>query len=108
MPLERVKQFKDTTIEYDAPAGFTLTIYRYMTGTGPIQWGNPIAFPASVGTRTYTAPLDGLEAILLKFRATSTGIVRLLGGVIRLRPIGVYFDGAQGEVWETQEMGFGI
>ena len=107
MAAERVKQFKDTTIKYDAPAGFSLLVRRFMTGTGLTDW-QTLTFPASVGVRTYTAPLDGLEAILIKFKATSTGIVRLHGGVIRFRPIGVYFDGAQGEIWETQELGFGI
>ncbi|MBM3744161.1 MAG: hypothetical protein FJW34_00015 [Acidobacteria bacterium] len=107
MPLERVKEFKDTTFKYDAPAGWALEIKRYMTGTGLTVW-QTINFPASSGVRTYTAPLDGLEAILIKLKAMSTGVVRLHGGVIRFRAIGVYFDGANGEIWETQELGFGI
>lgn len=108
MAMERVKQFKDMTLKYDAVAGMTVTIYRYLTGTGLTQWGSPLSFPVSAGARTHTVPLDGLDAILFKLRVTSTGIVRLHGGVVRLRPLGVYFDGSNGEIWETQELGFGI
>lgn len=106
--MHRVKQFKDLTLKYDAPSGMTVTIFRYLAGSGMTQWGQPLQFPPSTGTRTHTVPLDGLDAILIKLRVTSTGIVRLHGGVIRLRPLGVYFDGSNGEVWETQELGFGI
>jgi len=110
MPAGRMNQFKDLTLHYDAPAGFTFKIYAN-AGAAAATLARTLIFPASTGQRPHTLPLDNptvLEAVLLKYRAESTGIVRLFAGVIRFRPIGVYFDGANGEVWETQELGFGI
>jgi hypothetical protein len=111
--LARVKQFKDVEFEYDAVAGGTLFVYTDMPGV-PMALKRTMAVPASVGTRTYVFPLDEisqgtiLEGTLIKFRITSTGIVRLFNAALRVRPIGVFFNGANGEIWETLELSFGI
>ncbi len=34
--------------------------------------------------------------------------MRLYAATLRLRAIGVYLDGSLGEIWETQEQGFGV
>lgn len=112
MPVERIKQFKEVTFDYDAVSGASLTAYTDLPGGGPTILRRTIALPAASGRRTFTAALDKvadggmLEGSLIRFRVTSAGIVRLYSGVLRLRSIGVYFDGAQGEIWETQDLSF--
>jgi hypothetical protein len=113
MAFERVKQYKDVEFEYDMVSGGTLKVYTDMPGT-PMALKRTKSIPASVGTRTYVFPLDEvadggiLEGTLIKFRIESSGIVRLFGGVYRVRPIGVYFNGANGEIWETLELPLGL
>jgi hypothetical protein len=113
MAFERVKQFKDLELEYDMVSGGTLKVYTDMPGT-PMALKRTMNIPVSVGTRTYVFPLDQatdggiLEGTLIKFRIESPGIVRLFGGVVRVRPIGTYFNGANGEIWETLELALGI
>ena len=105
----RVCQFKDALIEYDMVAGGTLKVYTDMPGT-PMALKRTMTIPVSVGTRTHPFPFDLvtdggiLEGTLIKFRIESLGIVRLFSGVIRVRVLGCYFNGALGEVWETIEM----
>jgi len=111
MGFERVKQFKDVTIDYDAVSGATLLVYTDMPGAAMAQ-RKSISLPSTSTrvTKSHGLDTDGVlpEGTLIRFKITSTGVVRLYGGVVRLRPIGVYFDGANGEFWETTEMGFGV
>jgi hypothetical protein len=110
--LEKVKQFKEVTLDYDAVNGATLTVYTDLPGGGATSLRRTISLPSSTGRRTYTAALDKtsdggiLEGTLIRFKITSSGIVRLFGGTLRLRHLGVYFDGSQGEVWESQDLSF--
>lgn len=112
MAMERVKQFKEMTVDYDAVSGATLLVYTDLPGGGVPALRRTLTLPSSTGRRTYTFPLDRiadggiLEGTLIKFRMTSAGIVRLYSGVLRLRSVGVYFDGAVGELWDSQELSF--
>lgn len=107
MAFQRVKTFKDIELYYDAPAGFSLVFYTDMPGSAMAVRAT-LPFPASSGRRTHTLPLDGIEGTLYRLKITSTGVVRLFGGVLRARAIGVYLDGANSEIWDTQEQGVGI
>lgn len=113
MSLHRVKQFKDIELSYDAPVGLTLKFYTDMpAGTPNMQLRATLSFPASSGRRTHTLPLDAggsyPEGTLYRVEVTSTGVVKLYGGILRVRGIGVYIDGANGERWSTQESGIGV
>jgi hypothetical protein len=111
MPFQRVKQFKDLELSYDAPSGLALHFWTDMPGSAMADRVT-LSFPATSGRQTKTLPLAAggaqLEGTLYKCIVSSTGVVRLFGGIVRARPIGVYFDGAAGETWETQESGVGI
>lgn len=103
----KVNQFKDIELEYDAPAGFTLLFSTDMPG-GAMATRKTITVPLSTGRKTGTFPLDTTgvmpEGTMCKLSASSTGVVRLFGGHIRVRNIGTYFDGSNSETWETQEI----
>jgi hypothetical protein len=102
-------QLKDVTLEYDAPAGGTLTVSTNMPG-GVMAVRATIAIPASTGRTTRTFPVDqagALEGSLMKLKVASTGTFRLFSGSVHARQIGTYLDGAAGEVWETQEISMG-
>ena len=108
MSLARVKQFKDVEISYEAASGFTFKLYTDMPGSS-LALRATISFPASSGgRRTYTAPLDGIEGTVYQPEITSTGVVRLYGGQIRVRGIGEYIDGANGEVWKPMPTSIGL
>jgi hypothetical protein len=115
--LHRVKQFKDLELSYDAAdaSGMTVTFYTDMPssgGTNIMALRKTLTFPQSSGRRTYTLPLDTAsaypEGTLYRIQVASAGVVKLYGGVMRVRGIGVYFDGANSESWRTQDIGIGI
>jgi hypothetical protein len=107
--FERVKQFKDLMVDYDAPAGGTVQVWTDMPGT-TMALRLTYNLPATTGRQTKNVPMDGIEGTLIRFVwAPSVGnVMRLYAATLRLRPIGVYLDGSNGEIWKTQEMGFGI
>ena len=107
MSLARVKQFKDIELSYESAAAVTLTLYTDMPG-GSLALRNTLTFPAASSRHTKTLPLDGTEGTLYYVSASSTGVVRLYGGLIRVRGVGVYIDGAAGEVWTTQPSAIGM
>jgi hypothetical protein len=124
MAFQRVKQFKDIELSYDAPAGLTLKFYSDMPGTSSgtnaaMALAATLTFPATTGRQTLTLPLDAgatgataggayIEGTLYRVVITSTGIVRLFGGLVRARAIGTWFTGVNQESWTTQEQGIGI
>ena len=124
MAFQRVKQFKDLELSYDAPSGMTVKFYTDMPGTssgtnGAQALACTVNFPATTGRQTFTMPLDAgssassaaqnyIEGTLYKVLITSTGVVRLFGGVVRCRAIGTWFNGANAESWNSQEQGVGI
>ena len=115
MAFERVKQFKDVTITYDAPSGFTLKVYTDLPGGSMPAIASPrrsLSFPSSTGRKTYTATFDNsgswLEGNIIRYRAESSGTVRLFGGSVLAREIGLYFDGGNGEVWDSGELTIGL
>ena len=126
MAFNRVKQFKDIELVYDAPSGLTLTFYTDMPGASGAAQGAmtlrvTLTFPATTGRQTLTLPLDGsatggagsapynpIEGTLYKVSVASTGVVRLFAGLVRARPIGTWLNGANNEVWTMQEQGIGI
>ena len=111
MAFDRVKEYKDITIDYNAASGATLLFYTDMPG-GAMALRKTIALPATTTrtTRTYGLDATGIlpEGTLHRVKITSTAVVRLYGGHLRVRPIGVYFDGAAGEFWETLDTGLGV
>jgi hypothetical protein len=109
MALQRVKQFKDLELSYDSVSTMTVVFSTDMPG-GSMSTRATLTFPASTGRKTHTLPLDGIEGTLFKVKISSAGVVRLFGGIVRVRPISVYFDGAStpAEIWESQEQGVGI
>ena len=108
MAFSRVKQFKDIIVDYDAASGATLKVYTDMPGTAMAQRGATLTLPATAGRQTKVFPLDGIEGTLVRFEFGSAAVLRLYGATLRMRPVGVYLDGAAGEVWKTTEMGFGV
>lgn len=106
---EAVTQYKDLTLQYDAPSGATFKISTDMPGA-TMTLRRTIAVDVTVGRQTRTWPLDLvadgglLEGKMAKYRLESSDVVRLYAGWIRFRRLGVYIDGARGDVWETQEL----
>jgi len=111
---ENVKQFKDITLTYHAPAGGTLYVYTDMPG-GALALRKTITLTASSQER-YTETFQfyetgdnptWIEGKLIKFKVTSPGTVILYEATVRVRPVGTYIDGASGDVWETQPLSLG-
>lgn len=95
----RIKEYKDVQLEYDAVSGLTFKFSTDMPGNA-LALRKTLSFPASSGRKSFTLPLDGTEGNLYQPRIESSGVVKLYAGMIRMREIGTYFDGAQGEFWE--------
>jgi hypothetical protein len=110
MPFDRVKQFKQVMVDYDASVAGAIDVYTDMPGG--VMTDRKVAFPLpqTTGRQTKNVPLDGIEGTLIQFKFTpgATGVMRLYGGTLQMRAVGVYLDGTNGEFWQTQPMGFGI
>jgi len=115
--MEGVKQYKDLTLTYEGTAGGTFLIKTDLPG-GTLATRRTITLPpTAAGQRvTSTFPLDAvlhsgdgklLEGKLIVYRAESTGALILYEGFVRFRRVGVYVDGAAGDVWETQPLSLG-
>ena len=105
--VHRVKQFKDVTFRYQSASTVPIKVY-VNGGTSPSR---SLTLPAKTTPDSHTLALDVgglLEGRLIRFRAEPTTVLILFSGVLRFRPYGEYFDGAQNEVWETLDLGLGI
>ncbi len=117
MPLERVKQLKDIIIDYDCSGTGTpslaVDVWTDMPGAAMASRKSSTLASTS-GRQTKVISLDNAGAYIegtlvqVKFTPSATAVVRLYGATIRVRPVGVYLDGANSEFWKTQEIGFGI
>lgn len=108
----RVGQLKDFLLDYDvSAAGGQFVIYSDLPGSNGLQIVRNIPIPYQGGTRgIYVFPLeDNADQLpngqLFKVRLypPAGGILRLHGRAqFRARLLTAYFNGANGEVWETQ------
>src|SRR5438128_830345 len=121
MAFRKVAQFKEMSLEYVSPSGAsTAKFFTDMPGkhlalriTSTMPQTNADKTP-----NTHTVSLvDGngapLEGTLYyprvdPFATSGSGGTQLRGGVVWLRPIGVYLDGALGEFFETMPIPVGI
>ena len=109
MAFERVKQFKEITGLYESTGACTMLV------TTDLEPAGRSFTLATASTRTpFTCPLDVagsggiLEGNWIKVKWTPTAIFRLYGATVKVRPIGVYIDGAKNEIWDIQEEGLGV
>jgi hypothetical protein len=102
--MSEVNEFKDLLLTYSAPAGATVLFYTDMPGRVLAQRKSANLAATTADREQQRIPLDTIEGRLYKIKVTSGGVVRLFEGVLRHRPIGEYFDGANGEFWETTEL----
>lgn len=110
MAFERVKQFKDLMVDYDASGGTaTVEVFTDMPGASMAS-RKSYTLPQTTGRQTRNVPLDGIEGTLIRFEFSppAAGVMRLYAATVRVRAVGVYMDGTNGEIWKTLEMGFGI
>jgi len=105
----RLKLCKDLELVYDAPQGLSMEVYTDVAADtqGALALATTLEFPATVGKQTYTLPLDGVYATLVRFRATSDGRVILYAGILRVLDIGTSFFGQNGEIWDSLPMNIG-
>ena len=108
MAFRKVNEFKEITLVYSSNGAATLQFYTDMPGNAlAARLGSGVTLATSTNKRiTITVPLDGIEGTEFYPQITpgASTQFRLFQGVVYLRPIGVYLDGAavpQGEIWST-------
>lgn len=113
----RVGELKDFLLDYDCSGGGgRVEVYSDLPGSS-LSLRRTLPIPLQSGRGIYVFPMDqipnlaGIEALpygqLFKVRLYPPpgGVLRLHGrATFRARIIGVYFDGSQGELWETQPL----
>lgn len=106
----RVGELKDFLLDYDVSGpGGQLLIYSDLPGTGLVV-RRTLPIPFQSGRAPYIFPLEDVSDLLpfgqffkVRLVPPAGGILRLHGrATFRARVIGVYFNGLNGEVWETQ------
>lgn len=102
--MSEVNEFKDILWTYSAPAGATVQFYTDMPGRVLTLRATLTLAATTADRENQRSNLDGIEGRIYKVKVTSPGVVRLFAGILRHRPIGEYFDGANGEFWETTEI----
>lgn len=109
----QVFQFKEYSVQhYTTGLAGKAYIYADSTIGGAVtdQTGGGDTLAISTGPVTATFPLDGTEGTTYRFDVTpgATGVTRVYGATLKVRPIGVYLVGANGDVFKTQEIALGI
>jgi len=122
MAFRKVAQFKEASLEYVSPSGpSTFKFFTDMPGghlvertggkTMPItnadHTPNTITFPL---VDANGAPLEGTlyQERVDPFATSASGGTQLRSGVIWMREIGVYLDGALGEFFESLPHSVGV
>lgn len=113
----RVGELKDFLLDYDVSGpGGQFVLYSDLPGHALAQ-RTTLAIPHQSGRAPYVFPLENPAAFgashdlpagqLFKVRLYPPpgGVLRLHGrAAFRARVIGVYFEGGNGEIWETQDL----
>lgn len=112
----RVGELKDFLLDYDVTgAGGRVEVYSDLPGTA-LTLRRTLALPAQTTRGVYVFPLESAadatsddlpygQLFKVRIYPPTGGILRLHGrAVFRARLIGVYFNGANGEIWETQSL----
>lgn len=112
MAFRKVAEFKELTLEYQSNGAATLQFNTDLPGGTLAPRKAPAVTLASTSStrQTVTVPLDNIEGTLYYPEITPGAAtqLRLFGGVVWLRPIGVYIDGSQGEIWKTAPLSVGV
>jgi hypothetical protein len=122
--FRKTAQFKEVSLEYVSASGAsTFRFFTDMPGghladrTGvagkPLPQTNPDRTPATVTIPLIDANGAPLEGTLFyprvePFATSASGGTQLRSGVVWLRTIGVYLDGALNEFWETLPQSIGV
>jgi hypothetical protein len=106
---ERVKQLDLLEIVIDASGPVNYKILTDLPGN-VLASRVSSSFPGTSGRQAVRLPITGVvEGRLVRVLLESQGAPFRVSAIrFRLRPIGVYRDGANGETWFTQETGVGI
>ncbi|HLW77790.1 MAG TPA: hypothetical protein VKS01_12410, partial [Bryobacteraceae bacterium] len=106
----RVGELKDFLLDYDVSGpGGQFVLYADLPGN-TLAVVRTMAIPFQTGRDVHVFPLEDVldtlpagQLFKVQLIPPPGGILRLHGrAVFRARIIGVYFDGSQGEIWETQ------
>lgn len=111
MAFRKVAEFKEVTLQYQSNGSSTIQFYTDMPGGAlAVRLGAGVTLASTAGMRkTITVPLDSIEGTEFYPVITPGGStqLRLFGGTVWLRPIGVYVDGSLGEIWSTPPLSIG-
>ena len=119
MAFRKVQEFKEITLQYaltgtGTPTA-TLQFFTDMPAASPpgtlaARLGAGIVLPATTGRKTITIPLDGVRGTEFYPLVTPSGTAQfeLYSAVVYLRPLGVYIDGTNSEIWQTVPIAPGV
>jgi len=119
MAFRKVNEFKEVTFVYASTGAATFQFFTDMPsggsppGTMAARLGSAVTIPATAGAgkrQTMTIPLDGIRGAEFYPLITpgATTQLELYSMVVFLRPLGVYIDGSQGEIWQTVPIAPGV
>jgi hypothetical protein len=100
------KELYEVEMEYESDSGGTLTVDSDLPGNSLALRATRV-IPVSATPRTVAFSLAGVEGRRFQWQVAATSILKIHRLRVKLRPIGVYIDGANGAIWETQPLGFG-
>jgi hypothetical protein len=118
MAFRKVAQFKECTLEYvSADGAGTFKFFTDMPGGHLTDRTGALALPVTnadkaPASRTFSlvdangAPLEG-TLYYPRVDPPATGALQLRSGVVWMRTIGVYLDGASGEFFDTLPISIG-
>ena len=119
MAFRKVNEFKELTLVYaltgtGTPTA-TLQFFTDMPASSPpgtlaARLGAGVTLAATTGRKSITIPLDGIRGTEFypSITPSSTAQVEIYSGVVYLRPLGVYVDGANSEIWQTVPIAPGV
>lgn len=105
---DQVKEIDGLEFDIDAGAPVTWSLYGDVPG-GNLSQRKTDNLAATGGRKTVLVSFALVEARRGRIYLSSPfGSFRLYAARVRVRPVGEYFDGSAGEIWESAEVGYGI
>lgn len=112
--LNTVFEVGEVVVSYEASGGsgtFDLFADNPPGGTVALQAGAALTLPATTGGKQVKSrPLSGIDAthIKAKFTPNASGVLKVYSATLRVRRIGVYLRGSEGEYFETNEIAINV
>jgi hypothetical protein len=107
--IRQVFEFKEISLHFDARTGNASMEFYSGGPNAAINLDATLTLPAGSAPTTKTFQLGYVGTVYrLKAIPNASGTLKLFSGTLMVRTLGVYLDGTQSDVWDSEEIAVAI